>query len=73
MNWITKSFYLFLGLNFETMKKYILALDQGTSSSRAILFDKNQNIVAVEQEEFTQFYPKAGWVEQDPLEIWQSQ
>ena len=55
------------------MKKYILALDQGTSSSRAILFDKNQNIVAVEQEEFKQFYPKAGWVEQDPMEIWQSQ
>ncbi|MBI1224129.1 MAG: glycerol kinase GlpK [Bacteroidetes bacterium] len=55
------------------MSKYILSLDQGTTSSRAILFDKNANIVAVEQQEFTQFYPKPGWVEHDANEIWQSQ
>ncbi len=54
-------------------KKYILALDQGTSSSRAILFDKEQNIVGTEQQEFKQFYPKAGWVEHNPHEIWESQ
>ncbi|MFC2086196.1 glycerol kinase GlpK [Bacteroidota bacterium] len=54
-------------------KKYILALDQGTSSSRAILFDKKRNIVGIAQKEFTQYYPKAGWVEQEPLEIWESQ
>ncbi|MFW5721000.1 MAG: glycerol kinase GlpK, partial [Bacteroidota bacterium] len=54
-------------------KKYILSLDQGTSSSRSLLFDKNAEIVAIQQEEFTQFYPKAGWVEHDPEEIWQSQ
>jgi glycerol kinase len=54
-------------------KKYILAFDQGTTSSRAILFDKNANIVAVAQKEFTQIFPKPGWVEHDPNEIWQSQ
>ena len=54
-------------------KKYILALDQGTSSSRAVLFDKDQNIVGVEQQEFKQFYPRAGWVEHNPHEIWESQ
>ena len=54
-------------------KKYILSLDQGTSSSRAILFDKHANIVGVEQQEFKQYYPKAGWVEQDPEEIFSSQ
>ncbi len=51
-------------------KKYILALDQGTSSSRAILFDKDQIMLGVEQQEFKQFYPKAGWVEHNPHEIW---
>jgi glycerol kinase len=55
------------------MSKYILSLDQGTTSSRAILFDKNANIVAVEQQEFTQYYPKPGWVEHDANEIWQTQ
>jgi len=55
------------------MKKYILALDQGTTSSRAILFDKAGNIVASEQQEFTQIYPKAGWVEHNANEIWQTQ
>ncbi len=55
------------------MSKYILSLDQGTTSSRAILFDKKTNIVGVEQQEFTQYYPKPGWVEHDASEIWQSQ
>ena len=51
-------------------RKYIMALDQGTTSSRAILFDKEGNIVATSQKEFTQFYPKVGWVEHNPMEIW---
>ena len=55
------------------MPKYILSLDQGTTSSRAILFDEQQNMVAVSQKEFTQIYPKEGWVEHDPMEIWSSQ
>ena len=54
-------------------KKYIIALDQGTTSSRAILFDKCGNIVSSAQKEFTQIYPKAGWVEHNPMEIWGSQ
>lgn len=53
--------------------KYIIALDQGTTSSRAIIFDENQNVVASSQKEFTQIYPKEGWVEHDPMEIWASQ
>lgn len=55
------------------MKKYVIALDQGTTSSRTIIFDKEQNIVGVAQKEFTQIYPKQGWVEHDPREIWSSQ
>ena len=55
------------------MKKYILALDQGTTSSRAIVFDKKGNIVTVAQKEFTQYFPKPGWVEHDPNEIWSTQ
>jgi len=55
------------------MSKYILSLDQGTSSSRAILFDIEQRIVAVEQKEFTQIYPHEGWVEHDPMEIYSTQ
>ena len=55
------------------MKRYILALDQGTTSSRAILFDEAQNILQTAQREFTQLYPQAGWVEQDPMEIYSSQ
>jgi len=55
------------------MAKYILSLDQGTTSSRAILFDREQNIAAVEQKEFTQIYPHEGWVEHDPLEIYSTQ
>ena len=53
--------------------KYILALDQGTTSSRAILFDESSNIVAVAQKEFTQIFPQPGWVEHNPEEIWQTQ
>ena len=53
--------------------KYIVALDQGTTSSRAILFDESQTIVGVAQKEFTQIYPNEGWVEHDPMEIWASQ
>ena len=52
---------------------YILALDQGTTSSRAILFDEAGAIAAVAQHEFEQFYPQAGWVEHDPMEILTSQ
>ncbi|MBR2876594.1 MAG: glycerol kinase, partial [Clostridia bacterium] len=55
------------------MKKYVLALDQGTTSSRTIVFDKIGSIVSKAQFEFTQIYPKSGWVEHDPYEIWESQ
>lgn len=54
-------------------KKYILALDQGTTSSRAILVDKSGDILGMTQKEFTQIYPKPGWVEHDPMEIWGTQ
>ncbi len=53
--------------------KYILALDQGTTSSRSIIFDKKGNVIATAQREFTQHYPKPGWVEHDADEIWQTQ
>lgn len=55
------------------MAKYIMALDQGTTSSRCILFDKKGRICSVAQKEFTQIFPKAGWVEHDAMEIWASQ
>ena len=55
------------------MAKYILALDQGTTSSRVLLFDREQNILGVSQKEFTQIYPHEGWVEHDAMEIWSSQ
>ena len=55
------------------MEKYILALDQGTSSSRAIVFDEHGLTKAVSQKEFTQIFPKPGWVEHNPMEIWSSQ
>ena len=55
------------------MKKYILSLDQGTTSSRAIIFDHSGNVHAVAQKEFAQFFPQPGWVEHDPNEIWSSQ
>lgn len=54
-------------------KKYIMAFDQGTTSSRAIIFNYNGEIVNIAQKEFTQYYPKPGWVEQDPMEIWGTQ
>ncbi|ABX31026.1 glycerol kinase [Petrotoga mobilis SJ95] len=52
------------------MEKYILSIDQGTTSSRAIIFDHDGNVVSVAQQEFLQYYPKPGWVEHDPNEIW---
>lgn len=55
------------------MRKYIMALDQGTTSSRCILFDKEGNICSMAQKEFTQLYPKPGWVEHNPSHIWASQ
>lgn len=55
------------------LKKYILSLDQGTTSSRAIVFDHGGNIVSIAQKEFTQIFPQPGWVEHDPSEIWSSQ
>lgn len=55
------------------MKQYIMALDQGTTSSRCIIFDKQGKMKSVAQKEFTQIYPKPGWVEHDPMEIWSTQ
>ena len=55
------------------MAKYVMALDQGTTSSRTIIFDKSGNIIGKEQNEFEQIYPQAGWVEHDPLAILYSQ
>ncbi|MCL2016850.1 MAG: glycerol kinase GlpK [Defluviitaleaceae bacterium] len=55
------------------MKKYLLALDQGTTSSRAILFSKEGQVMGMAQREFTQIFPQSGWVEHDAMEIWQSQ
>ncbi|MEP3571185.1 MAG: FGGY family carbohydrate kinase, partial [Flavobacteriaceae bacterium] len=55
------------------MNQYILALDQGTTSSRAVVFDKAGSIISVAQKEFTQIFPKPGWVEHDANEIWATQ
>ena len=55
------------------MQKYIIALDQGTTSSRCILFDRKGQMCSVAQKEFTQIYPQPGWVEHNPMEIWSSQ
>lgn len=55
------------------MQKYVMALDQGTTSSRCILFDRQGNICAKSQKEYTQIYPQPGWVEHNPMEIWSSQ
>eukprot|EP01037_Dinobryon_pediforme_P028642 gene28642-32002_t len=64
----------FTNLGVDKLKdKYILALDQGTTSSRAILFDRQGNIVSSAQKEFSQIYPQPGWVEHDPQEIWSTQ
>ena len=54
-------------------KKYVIALDSGTTSNRAIIFDRDENIIAMAQREFTQIYPNAGWVEHNPMEIWATQ
>ena len=55
------------------MTRYILALDQGTTSSRSIIFDKQGNIISVAQKEFKQIFPQPGWVEHDAEEIWSTQ
>ncbi|HIR75799.1 MAG TPA: glycerol kinase, partial [Candidatus Choladousia intestinipullorum] len=55
------------------MAKYIMALDAGTTSNRCILFDRNGNLCSVAQKEFTQHFPKPGWVEHDADEIWSTQ
>ncbi len=55
------------------MQQYVMALDQGTTSSRCIIFDKQGKMRSVAQKEFTQIYPKPGWVEHDPMEIWSTQ
>ena len=55
------------------MDKFILAIDAGTTSSRAILFDKNARPIEIAQYEFNQIFPKEGWVEHDPIEIWNTQ
>ena len=63
-----------MGDTHNTQKKtYIMALDQGTTSSRCIPFDKQGNICSMAQKEFTQIYPQPGWVEHNPMEIWSSQ
>ena len=66
MNWKTED-------EVKFMQKYIMALDQGTTSSRCILFDKKGSICSMAQMEFTQIFPKPGWVEHDPMEIWSTQ
>ena len=55
------------------MKKYIMALDEGTTSCRCILYNKKGEMVSVAQKEFRQIYPNAGWVEHDAMEIWSTQ
>jgi len=56
----------------QHMPTKILAIDQGTTSTRAILFDERHDIVAIEQQEFAQYYPQSGWVEHDPEDLWNS-
>ena len=58
---------------FFKMSKYIMALDAGTTSNRCILFDEKGEICSIAQKEFTQYFPKPGWVEHDANEIWSSQ
>ena len=55
------------------MNKYILSIDAGTSSSRAVIIDKKGNVIGISQYEFAQYFPNDGWVEHNPLEIWNSQ
>jgi glycerol kinase len=54
------------------MQRYVLAIDQGTTSTRAILFDEEMRIAAVAQEEFPQHYPRSGWVEHDAEDLWRT-
>ena len=54
-------------------KEYVMALDQGTTSSRAVIFDRQGKVVSIAAKEFKQIYPRPGWVEHDPVEIWDSQ
>ena len=61
------------GSKNTALMKYILSIDQGTTSSRAIIFDKYGSIVSVAQKEFRQYFPKPGWVEHDPIEILKTQ
>ena len=70
---LSKYFFPYLQSQISCMPNYILSLDQGTTSSRAIVFNKSGNIVAVAQKEFTQIFPQAGWVEHDATEIWSTQ
>ena len=60
-------------MGMQKAKKYVMALDQGTTSSRCILFDRSGKVCSVAQKEFSQYYPKPGWVEHNPMEIWSSQ
>src|SRR3546814_4896506 len=62
-----------IGDIFRAAMTYLLALDQGTSSTRSIVFDQQGNIVALAQKEIAQIYPEPGWVEHDPMEIWHTQ
>ena len=55
------------------MKKYIIALDEGTTSARAIIFDRQSNVISMAQHEITQIYERPGWVEQDPMDIYANQ
>ncbi len=61
------------GTGMQKAKKYVMALDQGTTSSRCILFDRSGKVCSVAQKEFAQYYPQPGWVEHNPMEIWSSQ
>lgn len=60
-------------MGMQKAKKYVMALDQGTTSSRCILFDRSGKVCSVAQKEFAQYYPQPGWVEHNPMEIWSSQ
>lgn len=61
------------GTGMQKAKKYVMALDQGTTSSRCLLFDRSGKVCSVAQKEFAQYYPQPGWVEHNPMEIWSSQ
>ena len=60
-------------ISTDSQKKYVVAFDQGTTSSRAIVLDHDANVITIAQREFTQIYPQPGWVEHDPMEIWATQ